>query len=180
MEIDDVSKDDVEPRQPPSLLTLNKSSELTTAETLRLFADAHDKLVEEFARWDQRVANKDGMTMDDEEFLVYFKPSVTKVIWGQKPDYSGAWRGYLILSKCENVQKLRVGNGEERIYGFRIGSILDFWCYNALLYFGSDGKVYFVSEQYLDEWMENGWRVVHVMGGYDLRHDFVPERILNP
>jgi hypothetical protein len=68
------------------------------------------------------------------------------IIFGQRPDRNGFWRGYLRLGgKYTELVKLTSWTAEEKVmWGVEIGKIDDFECLDgATLFFAIDRKVYY-------------------------------------
>jgi len=90
----------------------------------------------------------------------------------------GQWR-CMVKAWTLEIVKLQVGYEEDKIYGVYIGAIDDFDRYGATLYFGIDGKMYYGSTEFCNERYDDGWMVVIIYGGYDIR-DIASDEVLDP
>lgn len=145
------------------------------------FRFLHETLQTAFTDWDRRVTNKDAPYNLDNRILEV--PDVRmNVVYGRRPDQSGYWRGsFQLLPGQQQVVKLKVGFSEDRIYGTEIGFVEDFKVGGAWLWYGIDGKLYFIPQQSCDWGVAEGeWRTYWVMSGGHVFCDLGADKVLDP
>jgi hypothetical protein len=91
------------------------------------------------------------------------------IILGTSADKTRVYKGRFKMSRNQIIGRLVVDGSDEIVYGTMIADAYHFMDGGALLYFGTDRKVYSLdklSYPLPTEW--NGVKVLHVSGGYDL------------
>lgn len=152
------------------------------------FYQFYHALDHSFDLWQRNVGYVDGKTREldkrnpNDATLDLPLRIERHIIFGQRPDGKGFWRGYLRLGgKYTELVKLTSWIGDEEfMWGVEIGKIDDFECLDgAILFFGIDRKVYYTDGLGHFDQDDEGVLTFPVMGGYDLRQ-FRKANVLDP
>ena len=167
---------------PPEDMQVDSTDQLPVLDQISLFQTAFESLSRAFRQWHRTVSNKDAYAMSRNDFKLKVNECVdADVIWGQRGREKGYWTGHLsVIPGRLFVEKLRVGYHPTPIFGVQIGRIEDFECYNAIVFYGDNGRVYYSPSEFsCPEGYEQGWSVVNVHGGFPVDH-FGAQYILDP
>jgi len=166
----------------PEDMQVDSTDQLPVLDQTSLFQTTFESLSRAFTQWHRTISNKDAhaMTTNDFKFNVNERVDVD-VIWGQRGREKGYWTGHLsVIPGRLFVEKLRVGYHTAPIFGVQIGSIEDFECYNAVVFYGDNGRVYYSPSEFsCPEGHEQGWSIVNMHGGFPVDH-FGAQYILDP
>ena len=167
---------------PPEDMQVDPTDQLPVLDQTSLFQTAFESLSRAFTQWHRTISNKDARVMTTNDFRLNVNECVdADVIWGRRGCGKGYWTGHLsVIPGRLFVEKLRVGYHPAPIFGVQIGSIEDFECYNAVLFYGENGRVYYTPSEFSGpEGHEQGWSVVNVHGGFPVDR-FGAQYILDP
>ena len=169
----------------PEDMQIDSTDQVTVPDQTSLFRTTFESLSRAFKQWHRTVPNKNGLVMTRNDFLLKVNERVdVDVIWGQRGRGEGYWTGHLsVISGRLLVEKLRVGYHLTPIFGVQIGRIEDFECYNALVFYGDNGRIYYSPCEFNcpggSEGYDQGWSVMNVHGGFTRDH-FGVQNILDP
>ena len=165
----------------PEDMQVDPTDELPVLDQTSLFQTAFESLSQAFTQWHRTIPNKDAHAMSPNNFKLNVKERVdADVIWGQRGCEKGYWTGHLSVIPGLFVEKLKVGYHPTPIFGVQIGRIEDFDCYNALVFYGDNGRVYYSPSEFsCPDGYEQGWSIVNVHGGFPV-DQFGAQYILDP
>ena len=163
-------------------MQVDPTDQLPVVDQTSLFQTAFESLSQAFTQWHRTISNKDANVMTRNDFKLNVNEHIdADVIWGRRGCGNGYWIGHLsVIPGRLFVEKLKVGYHATPIFGVQIGGIGDFECYDAVVFYGDNGRVYYSPCEFSGpDGYEQGWSIVNVHGGFPVDH-FGVQYILDP